>query len=303
MSKKYYWLKLMDNFFDLDHIKIIEGMENGKEYIVFLFKLMLKSVKNGGYLRVTDKIPYNEKILSQATGTNIDIVRSAIQVFMEFDLIEIMADDTIYMNCIESLIGKETDVARRVRKHREKKELLQCNTNETKCNTELEIEKKRIEIDKRKEDNASLDRFQALLDTYPYQCPITGYLLKEKATQAINEIKKRELDLDTLIQHIKLYNEYCIKTKTRQQSIYNFVCNPSVSLESLQTLEKQDNRGSCGKCFFYKYDVNCSTYNSSQQSGFCDMKKSDNYNKRIQGNKTACDMFLTESQVLQGALQ
>ncbi|EKN40099.1 putative phage replisome organizer, partial [Clostridium botulinum CFSAN001627] len=32
ISKKYYWLKLQDNFFDREEIKIVENMPNGKEY-------------------------------------------------------------------------------------------------------------------------------------------------------------------------------------------------------------------------------------------------------------------------------
>ena len=34
-KKKYYWLKLKDDFFDKDEVKIIEGQPNGKDYIIF----------------------------------------------------------------------------------------------------------------------------------------------------------------------------------------------------------------------------------------------------------------------------
>ena len=43
-SKRYYWLKLQDNFFERDEIKIIEAMPNGKDYILFYLKIMLKSI-------------------------------------------------------------------------------------------------------------------------------------------------------------------------------------------------------------------------------------------------------------------
>ena len=39
MSKKYYWLKLKDDFFERDEIKIIESQKNGKDYINFYLKL------------------------------------------------------------------------------------------------------------------------------------------------------------------------------------------------------------------------------------------------------------------------
>ena len=45
------------------------------------------------------------------------------------------------MLAMQELIGKEGDSAERVRKFRENKRLaLQCNTDVTKCNTEIEIE-------------------------------------------------------------------------------------------------------------------------------------------------------------------
>ncbi len=40
-NKKYYWLKLKEDFFERDEIKIIESQKNGKDYINFYFKLLL----------------------------------------------------------------------------------------------------------------------------------------------------------------------------------------------------------------------------------------------------------------------
>lgn len=56
----------------------------------------------------------------------------------------------------KNMIGSETDSARRVRKHRERKQLeekaLPCNANEIKSNTDIDIEKEiDIELDLEKE--------------------------------------------------------------------------------------------------------------------------------------------------------
>ena len=53
-EKRYYWLKLKQDFFDNDAIKIIESMENGKDYIILLLKMKLRALKSDGYLRVTE---------------------------------------------------------------------------------------------------------------------------------------------------------------------------------------------------------------------------------------------------------
>ncbi len=43
-NKKFYWLKLNKDFFKRHDIRIIEDMENGKEYVLFYMKLLLESV-------------------------------------------------------------------------------------------------------------------------------------------------------------------------------------------------------------------------------------------------------------------
>lgn len=49
-NKKFFWLKLKNDFFDRDEIKIIENQQNGKDYIIFYMKLLLKSVESDGKL-------------------------------------------------------------------------------------------------------------------------------------------------------------------------------------------------------------------------------------------------------------
>ena len=139
-NKKYYWLKLKRDFFKRHDIRIIEEMPNGKDYILFYLKLLLESIDHEGSLRFSDTIPYNEQMLSVVTNTNIDIVRSAMKLFIDLNMMSVFDDQTIYMTEVEKLIGSESASANRVRKHREQQRLLQCNTDVTKCNTELELE-------------------------------------------------------------------------------------------------------------------------------------------------------------------
>lgn len=155
-EKKFYWLKLKKDFFKRHDIKIIEDMENGKDYILFYLKLLCESVDHSGSLRFSDTIPYSEKMLSTITGTNIDIVRSAMKVFTSLEIIEILDDQTIYMREVEKMIGGESDSAERVRRHRALKEAqsLQCNGVVTICNTDIDIEK---DIDKEQEKEVCAD--------------------------------------------------------------------------------------------------------------------------------------------------
>lgn len=150
-TKKFYWLKLKKDFFKRHDIRIIEEMENGKDYILFYLKMLLESIDHEGHLRFSETIPYNEKMLSVITSTNIDVVRAALKVFTELNMIEIFDDQTIYMAEVTKLIGCETEFAKKKREYRQK--LLEARQSEDNVRQEIDIEKeldieKEIEIEK-----------------------------------------------------------------------------------------------------------------------------------------------------------
>ena len=155
-DKKYYWLKLKRDFFKRHDIRIIEEMPNGKEYLLFYLKLLVESIDHEGELRFSDTIPYNEQMLAVITNTNIDVVRSAMKLFVELKMIDVQDDATIYMAEVNKLIGSEWSSTERVRKFRQNQKALQCNANVTESNTEIEIDK---EIDKDKEKEKYKRRF------------------------------------------------------------------------------------------------------------------------------------------------
>lgn len=118
-NKKYYYLKLKDNFFDTEEIKILESMPNGIFYSNLLIKLYLKSLKFNGALRFNDFIPYDESMIATITNLNIDMVRSGLRILASMKLIERLDDGTIYMMNIQSFIGKSSSEADRKRLYRE----------------------------------------------------------------------------------------------------------------------------------------------------------------------------------------
>ncbi len=56
-NRKYYYLKLKENFFDSDSIVLLEDMKDGILYSNILLKLYLKSLKNGGNCSLTSISP------------------------------------------------------------------------------------------------------------------------------------------------------------------------------------------------------------------------------------------------------
>ena len=80
-NKKYYYLKLKENFFDRPEIKAIEGIPNGYEYICIMQKMHLRSLERDGRLMLTDTIPYEVKTLSSVLGHRVEVINSAIDLF------------------------------------------------------------------------------------------------------------------------------------------------------------------------------------------------------------------------------
>ncbi|QLY81206.1 phage replisome organizer N-terminal domain-containing protein [Clostridium intestinale] len=119
-NKKYYYLKLKDNFFDSEEIKILESLPNGIYYSNLLIKLYLKSLKFDGALRFNDFIPYDENMIATITNLNIDTVKSGLNILNSMKLIERLDDGTMYMMNIQSFIGKSSSEADRKRLYRER---------------------------------------------------------------------------------------------------------------------------------------------------------------------------------------
>ena len=61
-NRKYYYLKLKENYFDDDSIVLLESMQDGVLYSNILLKLYLKSLKHGGRLQLDEDIPYTAQI-------------------------------------------------------------------------------------------------------------------------------------------------------------------------------------------------------------------------------------------------
>nr|DAT62977.1 MAG TPA: DnaD like replication protein [Caudoviricetes sp.] len=155
-NKKYYYLRLKDNFFDSDELKILESMKDGYLYSNILLKLYLRSLKNDGKLVVNDRIPYNAEMLASVTGHQIGTVKQALSIFKDLGLIDVLENGAIYMLDIQNFIGRGSSEADRKREYRQRIESDRTNvqtnlrqiSDKNPPEIELEIEKEiKIEID------------------------------------------------------------------------------------------------------------------------------------------------------------
>lgn len=152
-EKRFYWLKLRRDFFKRHDVSIIEDMDNGKDYLIFYLKLLCESIDHDGNLRFSNEIPYTDKMLASVTKTNVDIVRSALKIFTELDMIEVREDKTIYMTELPKMLGSEVASAERVRAFRarqKEKGALLGNANVTPAK-QLVTQEKELDKDIEKE--------------------------------------------------------------------------------------------------------------------------------------------------------
>jgi predicted phage replisome organizer len=153
-NKRYYWLKLKQDFFADPRIKKLRRIAGGDTYTVILLKLMLLTVKSDGiliYEGIENTLALELALKMDEDDKNVE----ATLIYMQsMNLIQELDPHTFDIPQVRELTGSESESAARVRKHRKKKEgkSLQCNALVTSCNktvtTEKEIEK---EIDKEKE--------------------------------------------------------------------------------------------------------------------------------------------------------
>ena len=176
-NRKYYYLKLKENFFDSDSIVLLEDMKDGILYSNILLKLYLKSLKNGGRLQLDEHIPYTAQMIATLTRHQIGTVERALAIFQQLGLVEQLDCGLLYMTDIELMIGQSSTEAERKRAARlENKALLPPRTNgghlsdirppeiEIKKEIDIEIEKER-ELKPGRAAPASYGRYENVILT------------------------------------------------------------------------------------------------------------------------------------------
>lgn len=121
-SKRFYWIKLKENFFDLETIDWLMSQKNGCEYIVLYQKLCLLTANKDGNLSTTIGemiIPYDFNKIARDTKFNIDTVIVAMELFRKVGLIYEQDNGILKIPYVQELVGSETEYAEKKRKYRQ----------------------------------------------------------------------------------------------------------------------------------------------------------------------------------------
>ena len=165
-NRKYYYLKLKENYFDDASIVLLESMQDGMIYSNILLKLYLKSLKHSGKLQLDEQIPYTAQMIATLTRQQIGTVERALNIYLRLGLMDELPDGRYYMTNIELLIGKSSTEGERKKQARM---ALQAQKDgghlSAVCPPEIELERK-IEIESEKDGEQCLQPHTQLYGRY-----------------------------------------------------------------------------------------------------------------------------------------
>lgn len=194
-DKKYYYLKLKDDFYNDEAMIILQKMPDGYLYSDILMKLYLRSLKSEGKLMFMNLIPYTPDILAQLVNHQIGTVEKALQVFKQLGLIEILDNGAIYMMNIQNFIGKSSTEADRKREYRARIEkekailigqMSEQMSGQRSDKNPPEIERE-IEIETEIEREAQRTNYQLIADLYNDTC------VSFPKIKTLNEMRKKAI--------------------------------------------------------------------------------------------------------------
>nr|DAE24382.1 MAG TPA: replisome organizer [Siphoviridae sp. ctOow3] len=146
-NRRYYWLQLKEDFFKTKEMKLMRKLPGGEEITIIYLKIMLVSLADEGKIFFEGLAEDLAEELSLLIDEDAEAVRMAL-IFLEQKKLLTTSDNYQYnLEQVPEMIGSETASTRRARKHRENQKALQCNTDATKRNGEIDIDIE-IEIDK-----------------------------------------------------------------------------------------------------------------------------------------------------------
>lgn len=118
-TKRYYWIKLKQDFFGQKEIKKLRRLPGGDTLTIIFLKLQLLSLDNNGIIYFDGIENSFEEEIALEIDEEPDNVRFTISYLLKIGWIEESnTDETISYNLVKIEVGSESTSAARVRRHR-----------------------------------------------------------------------------------------------------------------------------------------------------------------------------------------
>ncbi len=237
-EKRYYWLKLKEDFFEETLLKLLRKLPDGDAVAIVYLKLLLKALKNNGKIFIDGLLPDQSEEIAIWLDEDVNIVKMTIEALKRYNVVETVDSETLYINTIELMLGSECYSAKRVREHRDrKKEVLQSNKVVTISNQEKREE---LELDKREELDKNKVYVEKIKDLFNGTCSNLSKI-KSLSKKRISHIKQRE---NTLKDFNVDWEEYFVivnnsqfligKNKTKWKANFDWLINEGNMMKVLE---------------------------------------------------------------------
>lgn len=186
MAKRYYWLKLKNDFFAQARMKKLRKLPRGETLLIVYLKMQLLSVSTSGkivFQRLEDTFAEEIALTIDEEPEDVEVT---LNFLVKYGLVEELSSSEFSLSEVKDSIGSETASAERMRQKRakEREHSEQCSHNVTQCDDiysndvtiyrdreeiELEIEKEKDKKHTPKEKYK--EKFVA-----PQECEVEKYL-------------------------------------------------------------------------------------------------------------------------------
>lgn len=208
MAKRYYWLKLSDDFFKSKPVKKLRRIAGGDTYTVIYLKMLLVALKQDG------KIYYEgvEDTFADELALDLDEDAENVKVTIAFLkaqnlLVDGDAENEYVLPECAAMTGSESESAERVRNFRARAsqnegkslqcnaQLLHCNSDVTESNKNVTLEKEKSKERNKEKNKETNKREEVEEEVIVSDEPISP---TEVGTEVMQEVVKAWNELETL---------------------------------------------------------------------------------------------------------
>lgn len=198
-------MQLSEEFFKSKEMKLLRRLPGGEEHTIIYLKLMLASLQDDGKIFFEGLADSLAEEMALIIDEDAEAVRMTL-MFLEQKKLLTTSDNFVYkLEQVPEMIGSETASTRRSRKYRSTQKALQCNTDATKCNGEIDIDIEiEAEVEKEKKNEipttTPLGEFnQLILENFgkqpsPLQVDEMRYLVEEHKMEVLRLAVKEAVD-------------------------------------------------------------------------------------------------------------
>ena len=200
-EKRYFWLKLYEDFFTSKRIKKLRSIAGGDTYTIIYLKMQLKALKTDGYLYFDGVMSDFAEELALDLDEKPDDVKVAINYLMSVGLLETNDGEQYKLPFLDKCIGSETAHAQRQRDYIKRKKERIASLNDTSVTQMLQVDdaeidiEKEIEIDKEKDKDIMSSNAEEII-RYLNEKAGTHYRDSKETVRLINARTKEGFTVD-----------------------------------------------------------------------------------------------------------